>query len=486
MNSVNIKKLFLSKEATIKDGIRIIEKCGFGLAIIVDEKKKNEFLAIVTDGDIRRGILKGFRESEPITLVANFHPIVLQGHPSQKSVDAVFQRNPQAKFVPLLNQKRETIKLIRNNKTASFPVAKTSLGSNELAYVSEAILSGWVSSAGSFVKKFENLCAKFINTKYAVSCSSGTAGLHLVMRALGIKEGDEVIVPSLTFIATANCVTYTGGKPVFVDVEPEYFTIDVNEIEKHITKKTKAIIPVHLYGHPSKMDSIMKIAKRYKLWVVEDAAEAIGAEFKDGKVGGIGDIGVFSFYGNKIITTGEGGMVTTNNKSLADKIRLFCNHGMSPMYHYRHTVLGYNYRMTNVQAAIGVAQLENIKKILKRKRWISHTYKKYLVDINGLSLPKEASWAMHVYWMYPILIDKEKFGISRDELQKKLAAFHIDTRPFFPSLHLQPIYKKIGRSPRLPISERLSANGLYLPSSINLLESDIQFIAEKIKNSLRL
>lgn len=486
LNKEGVKKLFLPQNKTIKDAMKVIKGCGFGLAIIVEEKRGEEFLGIVTDGDIRRGILKGYRENEPIETVANFHPIVFQGHSSQKIVNAVFHRNPQVKFAPLLNQKREVVGLIRNDKTISFPVAEISLGGNELAYVSEAILTGWISSAGSFVKKFEDSCAKFLGVKYAIACSSGTAALHLAMRSLGIKEGDEVIVPSLTFIATANCVTYVGAKPVFVDAEPEYFTIDVNEIEKHITKRTKAIIPVHLYGHTAKMDSIMKIAKRYKLWVVEDAAEAIGAEFKGEKVGSIGDIGVFSFYGNKIITTGEGGMVTTNNKSVADTVRLSLNHGMSPKNHYWHTVLGYNYRMTNLQAAIGVAQVEHIRETLRKKRWVAKVYKRYLARTQGITLPKEAPWAYHVYWMYPLLIDEERFGISREELQKILAKFHIDTRPFFPPLHRQPIYQKANERLSLPVSERLWANGIYLPSSVNLLESDIQFIAEKIKTSLRL
>lgn len=360
------------------------------------------------------------------------------------------------------------------------PVAEPSLGDKELENIIEAVKSGWISSKGKFIPEFEESFAKYCNCKYGVATSNGTTALHLALTALGISKGDEVIVPDLTFIATANAVTYCNAKPIFVDSHPEYWGIDPEKIEEKITKNTKAIIPVHLYGHPCNMDPIMDIAEDYELYVIEDAAEAHGAGYKDKKVGSFGDISCFSFYGNKIITTGEGGMCVTDNRVLAEKMRILRDHGMNPNKKFWHDVIGFNYRMTNMQAAIGLAQLQKLNEFIDKKRQIAKRYEDGLEEFakeGKITLHPEMKWAKCVYWMYSILVE-DKFAISRDELMKKLEEKGIETRPFFYPIHEMPPYKL---NEKFEISEELARKGMNLPSSISLDEEKIKTITKSIK-----
>ncbi len=348
------------------------------------------------------------------------------------------------------------------------PVAEPSLGDEELENVIEAVKSGWISSKGKFIPEFEENFAKYCNCKYGVATSNGTTALHLALTALGISKGDEVIVPDLTFIATANAVTYCNAKPIFVDSHPEYWGIDPEKIEEKITKNTKAIIPVHLYGHPCNMDPIMDIAEDYELYVIEDVAEAHGAEYKGKKVGSFGDISCFSFYGNKIITTGEGGMCITNNKELAEKMRVLRDHGMNPNKKFWHDVIGFNYRMTNMQAAVGLAQLQKLDEFIEKRRQIAKWYEDGLEEFakeGKITLHPEMSWAKCVYWMYSILINRDKFGITRDELMKKLEENGIETRPFFYPIHVMPPYKN---NEGFPVAEEVARKGINLPSGVGL------------------
>ncbi|MBT4824940.1 DegT/DnrJ/EryC1/StrS family aminotransferase [Candidatus Woesearchaeota archaeon] len=357
------------------------------------------------------------------------------------------------------------------------PIAKPTLKGNELKYVTECIETGWISSAGKFVEKFEEKFADFCNVKHGVSCSNGTVAIHLALMALGIGKGDEVIIPDYTFAATANAVLYTGAKPILVDVEEDTWCMDPKLIKDKITPNTKAIIPVHIYGHPCDMDKIMKIAKENKLFVIEDCAEAHGAEYKGGKVGGIGDIGCFSFYGNKIITTGEGGMCITNDKKLANKMRVLKNHGMDESKRYWHEIIGYNYRITNLQAAVGLAQLEQINEFIEKRIKIAELYNKHLKDIKGITLPPKKEWAKNVYWMYCILI-KDEFPISRDELIEKLKEKGIDSRKFFFPLSMMTPYKDDSAS---PVSKLLSNKGICLPTFTDMSEEEIKEIIESVK-----
>jgi perosamine synthetase len=354
-------------------------------------------------------------------------------------------------------------------------IAEPHIGEEELKNIITAVNSGWISSKGKFIQEFEEIFADYCGVKYGVATSNGTVALHLALSALEIKEGDEVIIPSLTFIATANAVKYTGAKPVFVDSHPHYWCIDPEKIEEVITTRTKVIIPVHLYGHPCDMDPIIKIAKKYKLFIVEDAAEAHGAEYKGRKVGSFGNINCFSFYGNKIVTTGEGGMCLTNDKYLAKKLRILRDHGMSPNKKYWHDLIGFNYRMTNMQAAIGVAQLKKIDNFIIKKRNIAKWYREYLTELENLNLIKlhpELPWAKCVYWMYSILLTNNNFKISRDNLISILEKKEVETRPFFNPIHMMPpykIYKKYVQA------EDISIKGINLPTAVSLKKAECKF-----------
>jgi len=373
-----------------------------------------------------------------------------------------------------------------NNNKIKIPVAEPSLGKEELNNVTEAVKSGWISSKGKFIPEFEEKFAQYCGAKYGVAVSNGTIALHLALTALGIGKGDEVIVPTITFIATANAITYTGAKPVFVDSHPEYRCIDPEKIEEKITLKVKAIIPVHLYGHPCDMEPIMKIAKKYNLYVIEDAAEAHGAEYKGRKVGSFGDISCFSFFGNKIITTGEGGMCLTNDKKLAERMRILRNQGMNPQKRYWHDIIGFNYRMTNIQAAIGLAQLKKIEQFIGKKRQIAKWYKEELKDLakkGFITLHPEMPWAKCVYWMYSILIE-DKFGISRNKLMKRLEEKEIETRPFFYPINTMPPYKK-EREESFPVAKKLSREGLSLPSGVKLNREEVGLICMEIRNTTK-
>jgi len=354
------------------------------------------------------------------------------------------------------------------------PVAEPFLGGNELNYVTECIKSNWISSSGEFVKKFEKGFADYCGVDHGISTSNGTTALHLALVALGVEKGDEVIIPNLTFISTANVVAYCGAKVILVDVEKETWNIDPIKIEEKITPQTKAIIPVHLYGHSCDMDSIMEIAKKHNLFVIEDCAEAHGAEYKGKKVGSFGDVGCFSFYGNKIITTGEGGMCVTNNEKLAERMNFLKNHGSSKEKRYWHPELGFNYRMTNIQAAIGLAQLEQIDKFIEIKRNNAFLYNSLLKNNFSVTLPPEKEQSKNVYWMYSILVE------NRAEIMKKLEANNMDSRPCLYPISEMPMYHDLSE---FPISKELSKKGINLPSSVNLKKEEIELIA-RIINSI--
>lgn len=361
------------------------------------------------------------------------------------------------------------------------PVNEPLIAKNALSFVSDCIKTGWISSAGSYIQRFEQEFAKFQQVKYAVTTTSGTAALHLALATLGIGKGDEVILPDHTMFACAAAIIYTGAKPIPVDVERTTWNIDVSLIEKKITKKTRAIMPVHIYGHPVDMTPLLRLAKKYELFVIEDAAESCGSEYKGKKVGSLGNINCFSFYANKIITTGEGGMITTNNKKLAQKARALKDLAHSPKKRFLHTQIGFNYRMTNMQAALGLAQLEEVETYVEKKQWMANLYNLQLKNIEGLTLPIERSWAKNVYWMYAVLVE-DSFGIKRNTLQKRLREKGIDTRTFFMPIHKQPALKKIGfkDNSSYKVSEEISQKGLYLPSGLAITQEQIETVCRTI------
>ncbi len=365
------------------------------------------------------------------------------------------------------------------------PVAVPCFMGNERKYVDDCIDTTWVSSNGKYVGAFEDAFKQYAGTQYAASCCNGTVALHLPLMALDLKEGDEVILPAFTYIATANAVRYCGAKPVFVDCLPDTWNIDPEDVKRKITPKTKGIMPVHLYGNPCDMDAVMAIAKEHGLFVLEDAAECHGAEYKGKKAGAIGDAGTFSFFGNKIITTGEGGMIVTNSTELDGKMRLLKGQGMDPKKRYWFHMVGYNYRMTNVEAAIGLAQLENIDKLIEARRNVAQWYMEELwreEKDGSLSFQKETEDAKTVWWMFSIALGKQ-CAIGRDALMDKLLADGIETRPLFYPLHIMPPYYE-GEG-KYPVSEDIALRGMNLPTHAALKREEITYICDRIKGYIR-
>jgi len=361
------------------------------------------------------------------------------------------------------------------------PVCEPKLSGKELEYVTDCIKTNWISSKGKYITAFEEKFSKYCGAKYGIATSNGTTALHLALASLGIKTGDEVIIPTFTMIATVNSVTYTGAKPVLVDSELKTWNMDPSKIEKKITQKTKAIMVMHTYGHPCDMDLIREIAEKHDLYVVEDAAEAHGAEYKGKKTGSLSDAGCFSFYANKIITTGEGGMVVTNNEKIAEMAKLLRDQAFEPK-RFIHRYVGFNYRITNLQAAIGVAQMDIIDESVNTRRRNAQLYNSLLKDVKGITLPPNASWAKNVYWMYTVLIE-DSFGMSRDDLMKFLKGKGIDTRSAFYPVHAQPVYAKQYASEKYPVADELSRKGINLPSGNILTKSQIETVVEAIKSA---
>lgn len=368
------------------------------------------------------------------------------------------------------------------------PVNQPLIAKNALRYVSDCIKSGWISSAGSYINRFEEAFAAFIGVKYAITTTNGTTALHLALATLGIGPGDEVILPDHTMFACASAICYTGAKPVVVDVDRDTWNMDVTKIEKKITKRTKVIMPVHIYGHPVDMDPVLNLAKKYHIRVVEDAAESHGALYKNKMVGSFGNINAFSFYANKIVTTGEGGMVVTNDTKLAARARMLKDLAHSAKRRFLHEEIAYNYRLTNLQAALGLAQLQEVKRFIEKKLWMANLYNQLLSDLKGITLPPHKPWARNVYWMYAILIE-DSFGITRDELQRKLKEKGVDTRTFFIPLHRQPALKKLGlyqgTEKEYPVSNEISERGMYLPSGLAITKRQIEMVSYAIHEIAR-
>ena len=360
-------------------------------------------------------------------------------------------------------------------------IAMPVFNGNEKKYLDECIDTGWVSANGRFIDEFQRGFAAFCGTKYAAACSNGTVTLHLALRALGIQPGDEVIMPTLTYIATANSAAYCGAVPVFVDSEAGSWNVDPAAIEKAITPRTKAIIPVHLYGLPCNMDEIMRISEQYGIPVVEDAAEAHGATWRGKRVGSLGRIGSFSFFGNKIITSGEGGMIVTDDEALYARVKLLRGQGVDPNKRYWHTELAYNYRMTNMQAAVGLGQLENAAWHMEQRKRVAADYRRFLGDLIAdgyLAVQEVHAEATHAYWMFCIMLT-DRVQKARDEVMAEMEKRNIEMRPVFYPMHIMPPY--FDGSLHCPVAETIAARGICLPSHAMLTEEHIRYVSDCLK-----
>jgi perosamine synthetase len=374
------------------------------------------------------------------------------------------------------------------------PVNQPLLGERELEYVTECVRTGWISSSGRFIEEFEKKWAAYCGMKFGIAVSNGTTALQVALGCLELGTGDEVIMPAFTIISCAMAIVEHGLVPVLVDSDPRTWCMDVSQIEARITNRTRAIMPVHIYGHPIDMDPLLELAKKHNLAVIEDAAEAHGAEYLSGRngaitswkrCGGMGHVSTFSFYANKLITTGEGGMVLTNDSIIAEKARSLRNLCFRPERRFFHTELGYNYRMTNMQAALGVAQLERFEQIIAKKRWMGAAYTERLKEIPGMQLPVEESWAKQVYWMYGMVLDESR-GMDAVEFARRLDEQGVQTRPFFLGMHEQPVFWAHGlfKGECYPVAERIAKQGLYLPSGLALTNAQLEETCNAVKRVL--
>lgn len=362
------------------------------------------------------------------------------------------------------------------------PVNTPSLSGNEKKYLLECIETGWISSEGPFISRFEKEFSSYIGRKYGIAVANGSAALDIAVQALNLQKGDEVIMPSFTIISPAASVVRQGAVPVLVDSDPLNWNMNISEIEKKITKKTKAILVVHIYGLPVEMDPILEMAKKHNLKIIEDAAEMHGQTYGGKKCGSFGDLSIFSFYPNKHITTGEGGMVVTDDETIAERCRSLRNLCFLPQKRFVHEEIGWNYRMTNLQAALGVAQLEQIEKTVKRKREIGKKYTGLLEDISCFQLPLEKTeYAENIYWVFGIMLNG-KSSLNADAAMKKLAEKKIGTRPFFYPMHLQPVFQKMGlfKGEKYPVSENMAERGFYIPSGLGLTDNEILKVSEAL------
>ena len=364
-------------------------------------------------------------------------------------------------------------------ETRRIPVASPVIGARERELVLAALDAGEVSSMGRFVRQFEQGFADYVGMPHGIATANGTVALHLTLKAMGVRPGDEVIVPALTFVATANAVAYCGATPVLADVDPVYGNLAPAALEARITSSTRGIIVVHLYGHPADFGPIEAIAARHGLWIVEDAAEAHGAEYHGRKAGGLAAVSIFSFYGNKIITTGEGGMVLARDETLTARMRVLRDHGMTPGRRYFHEVVGFNYRMTNLQAALGVAQLERLDEFVGRRRHVAATYARLLAGARGVRVFGEEPWAKSAQWMASIEVDPAA-GWNRDRLIADLSAVGVETRPFFIPLSRLPLYEQPPGT--YPCAERLGGQALNLPSGATLSDADLEYVTTAIRD----
>ena len=368
--------------------------------------------------------------------------------------------------------------------TQLIPVSEPLFGKMEEKYTLDCLHSGWLSSEGKYVKEFEKKCALYSSMDEGIAVSSGTTALQVALKCLPLEKGDEVIMPSFTIISCAIAIIEAGGVPVLVDCDKETWTMKVDDIEQKINKKTKAIMAVHIYGHPVDMDPIHELAKKYRLFVIEDAAEAHGAEYKGKKCGGLSDISILSFYANKLVTTGEGGMVLTSNKDFAYKARSLRNMCFREDRRFLHTQIGHNYRLSNIQAAIGVAQLEQLEVFVDRKREMANLYSDRLKSL-PLQLPIEKKWAKNNYWMYSVLLD-ESLNYDADTLMNRLSQRGVQTRPFFIGMHEQPVFHKMGLfiDEKYPVCEKITRKGFYLPSGQAITNEQIERVCQALTEEI--
>ena len=472
---MEIKDLLINYKENLREAFKVLDKIGSGVLFVVDEAQK--LVGVITDGDIRRFLLSKMDLEVEISTIMNTDYVSL---PISVDNTKILEKiNNRIKIIPLLDEEGKIVDYASIKRLRKIPISSPLLEGNELLYLTECIKTNWISSQGKYVRSFEKLFKDSHEEYEALAVSNGTVAIHLALEALGVGKGDEVIVPDLTFAASINAIIYTGATPVLVDVEKDSFNIDFDKSEAFITDKTKAIMPVHLYGQSCDMDKLAILVKKYNLLVIEDCAEALGSLYNNRPVGVFGDAATFSFFGNKTITTGEGGMVLFKDTTVAKKAAVLRDHGMSKERRYWHDFVGYNYRLTNIQAAIGVAQFERLSTFVNAKRNLAKIYSETLNKYAFFQTPIEKEGTFNSYWLYTFLV-KEEAPFKREALIDFLNNKGIETRPVFYPLHIMPPYSNYGVKENLKISANISTTGVSLPSSVNLSELEAKHICSCI------
>ena len=467
-----LTKLTVKHDVSVREVLSALDESGLRIVFVLDEEGR--IIGAISDGDIRRALLKSGTLSDSASKVMNKNFVAVPD--SFSGVEVSARLSGRIQVIPLVDEHGRPTSFIFQKDPAYIPAAEPVLGGNELAYVTDCVQSGWISSQGTYVRSFEKAFATYlgIDPDCVVSVSNGTVGLQLVLATLGITKGDEVIVPDLTFAATLNAVIHCGGTPVLVDVHPTNLTMDPDSVRAAITPKTKAIMPVHLYGQMCDLKAIEAIAVEYNLMVIEDAAEALGSRLSGQHAGTIGDAGAFSFFANKLITTGEGGMVTFKDATHADRARMLRDHGMDIGKRYWHLEPGFNFRLTNIQSAIGLAQMERIDELLQGKLRLAKSYRDQLQQYeNILILPEQLSDSLHSFWNFVVMF-RDGLGINASKKMIEFMHEHkIDVRRLFYPMHTMPPYKNIRCVGGCPNSVSAAQRGLAFPSSPNLTEETI-------------
>lgn len=461
--------MIVRADATLREAMVVIDRNGLGTCFAIQDGR---LVGLLSDGDIRRALVRGMQIETPVAEVMKRDYVWLPVNMPLEKIQA--RLTETIRIIPIVSAAGGLVDYACPSRYHQVPLTQPMLDGNELEYVTDCIRTGWISSQGKYVHQFEQAFGQYVGCPHALAVSNGTVALHLALVVLGIGPGDEVIVPDFTFAAPVNAVLYVGATPVLVDIDPDTMTMDVDAAKRALTTRTRAIIPVHLYGHPADMKRIMALAQEHGLVVVEDCAEAIGSTYEGAHVGNRGDAAIFSFYGNKTITTGEGGMLLFKNGAMRDRARVLRDHGMSRDRRYWHEQVGYNYRMTNIQAAIGVAQMERVEEFVARKRWIGERYRECLSSVAALRLPREIGNVVNSYWLYTVAL-RHELASKRDEILALMEMKGVEARPVFCSLHCMPLYAAlVGSGQTYPVSSAASDAGLSLPSAVNMSQADIE------------
>ncbi len=469
-------QLVTGPQTTLRETMERLDRTGEGTCFVVDDH--GVLLGSVTDGDLRRALLRDASLDDPVSEAMHRTPRSAPATADDRELLRFFSSG--VTHLPLLDERGVVVDVARPERLRRIPLLEPSLGAEELANLATCIESSWISSVGPFVAEFEDAIATRVGLGHALATSSGTTALHLALAGLGIGPGDEVVVPSFTFMATVNAVLHAGATPVVVDVEPGTWTIDPEAVLRALTPRTRAIVPVHIYGMGCDMALLRDIADAHGLLIVEDAAEALGGTLDGEPLGSFGDASTFSFFGNKIISTGEGGMVLFRDEEAAGRARVLRDHGMAPGRRYWHDVVGFNHRMTNLQAAIGVAQMGKLDRFLERHSRLFDAYDAQLVDVPFLTPQDHRRRPGGARWLYTVLLDDD-LGIDRDELIDALRTVGIETRPAFHAAHEMPLYAPWCGAGGYPVSDDVARRGVSLPTSVNLEADDVAAVVGAVE-----